>query len=911
MRDRHDRIVGGFVVLHDITDLRELGGDLRQTVRELQFRTHLTDTVFDAMSDGVIATDGHRNPLIYNRGMEALLGPPIPGLRIEELSEAYGLYREDGITLLPGEELPLVRALRGESSENVRIFVRNRHRPEGAYMSVSGRPLVDGTGTVTGSVITCRDVTDVERAEFRLRESNEALQRQSRLMDTIFNTISDGVIVADEEERYLMRNPSAERMTGAYVLGTTFEQVPETYGLFLPDGTTPFPPDDLPLTRAVRGGESTDDVEMLVRNRDRLADRYVSVSGRPLLDEEGASMGGAIVIRDVTEQKHLEFSLRETIDALEYQSGLMNIVFQNIDAGLVVADEAGKYLMHNLAMEQITHLSGSDWDPEEQARLHELYRSDGRTVIAPDDHPLARALRGEPTDDMEMVARTKGRPEGVVVSVTARPLRDENGAMRGGVAIYHDLTGIKEAEDRLKQVADEHRTQSQTLASVFDSIGDGVTVTNIEGRIVLFNPAAERILGAGMVKNNPRRWRGGYGMFFADGETRIPIDELPQIRALRGEQVNNMEVFVRNPKVPQGRYVNVTASPVRDATGAVEGSVIAFRDVTDRQRAEEALSEAFAEGRLEILDTLLHNVGNAINSVAIGVGTVQERLRTNRIEYRLSALAGALEAHRDDWTTYLTADPQGTKAIPFILALARDFREHDTQLRQTVDRVEERVGHIVDIVRTQRAAGPRSAVRKDVSLRSAIDDAVRDPAGIHRKAWDRGPDRLCAGARRHPDRGEQVSPDAGQPRQERGRGHRRPRENERIGWTRTEWTGCGSPHSHRVLRRGRLPRRGRERQRHRARSGPVQDHLRSRLYLQGERERVGAAFLGELRHRVRRQDPAAERRRREGDHDARPVAALLGPAGRRASGCAATGVRPAGARGRVGRRSAAGKVVTA
>ena len=703
----------------------EMGDSLRRTLEELRFQTNLMNTVFDAMSDGLIATDADRKPLIYNRSMEAVLGPYTPGLALEELSGAYGIHRPDQVTPFPSEELPLVGALRGESSEKVKLFVRNRRRPEGVYISVSARPLLDESGAVAGSVITSRDVTALEQAELKLRLSNEALRRQSRLMDLIFNTISDGVIVADEEGKYLMRNRSAERMIGPSAADMSFDQAPETYGLFLPDGVTLFPADDLPLTRAARHGETTDDVEMFVRNRDRPEGCYLSVSGRPLRDEAGTLIGGAVVIRDVTERKRVELSLRETIGELEYQSGLMKIVFDNVDAGLVVADEAGRYLMHNPALEHIGGTNGSDWDPERQAEVHALYRPDGTTLIPREAHPLVRAVRGESTDEEEIVLRTRTKPEGVRVRLTARPLKDENGAVRGGVAIYHDLTGIKEAQSRLKRVADDYRAQGQTLASVFDSIGEAVTVTDVEGAIIRFNPAAERIVGVGMVSNTPERWTSEYGIFFPDRETPVPYDELPQIRALRGEQVDDLELFVRNPKVPDGVWVNVNASPIRGSHGEVEGSVIAFRDVTERHHAEQALSDAFAEGRLEILDTLLHNVGNAINSVAIGVGTVQERLRTSRLERRLSALADALEARRDDLATYLETDPQGRRVIPFLLALAGDLREHDTHLRQIVDRVEERVRHIVDIVRTQRPSGVRPAERKDVSLRKAIDDAVK------------------------------------------------------------------------------------------------------------------------------------------------------------------------------------------
>ena len=51
-----------------------------------------------------------------------------------------------------------------------------------------------------------------------------------------------------------------------------------------------------------------------------------------------------------------------------------------------------------------------------------------------------------------------------------------------------------------------------------------------------------------------------------------------------------------------------------------------FRDVTHQVMAEEALTRAFTQGRLEIIDTVLHNIGNAINSVTTGIATVHRML---------------------------------------------------------------------------------------------------------------------------------------------------------------------------------------------------------------------------------------------------------------------------------------------
>ena len=147
--------------------------------------------------------------------------------------------------------------------------------------------------------------------------------------------------------------------------------------------------------------------------------------------------------------------------------------------------------------------------------------------------------------------------------------------------------------------------------------------------------------------------------------------------------------------------------------------------MTERVETQEALAQAFAQGRLEIVDTILHNIGNAINSVAVGIDTIDYQLTSDRLIPRLTALAKTIEEHQDDLSDYITNDPQGQKIAPFILTLATDFDTVRQELHQTVQRVKDRTRYIVDIIRTQNAYQGTSVTRKDINLADAISDAIK------------------------------------------------------------------------------------------------------------------------------------------------------------------------------------------
>ena len=544
-----------------------------------------------------------------------------------------------------------------------------------------------------------------------------------RLTETIFHSISDGIVVTDVNGKLLYANPSAVRIVGRNLDGP-FMDWRTHYEFFRVDKKTPFPFRELPATLAGRG-TATDDVEIFLRHRGESEGVFINVHGRPLRDEDGAVVGGITVIRDITGLKAAEAKLQAAVADSEAQNDLMTTIIESISDGLVVVDERGDYLIFNPSAKRIMGKHVEDVSLERRPEAYGMYLPDERTPYPFDQLPLTRALNNQSTDDVEVFVRNEEQPKGVTISVSGRPLRDRSGATTGGTILFKDITQAKEAHESLEEANRRLHRQTQTLEAVLDSIADAVLVFDTDCNLILNNPSAQRMVGDGMLaKTDSSRWREGHGIFHRDEKTRFPEEEYPQRLAVRGEPSYDVKQFIRNPKIPNGVHLSIDARPMYEASGELSGAVLIARDETTRHRSRQAVNDAFAHGRLEILDTIVHNIGNAINSVSTGVGTVRDRVAGNSLLRRLRAVADAMGAHGDDLPTYLTAHDQGKQVVPFLLALADDFERQNEQLVQTVERVAARVAHIVEIVRTQTSQYNGTVARTYVHLSTSINQAT-------------------------------------------------------------------------------------------------------------------------------------------------------------------------------------------
>lgn len=152
----------------------------------------------------------------------------------------------------------------------------------------------------------------------QLGEIEEQLKDQTAILESVLDNMSEGVLVSNVEGRLVDSNKAARQILGGGIVPKLSEW-PARYGLFLPDGITPFPANQLPLARALRGLAS-DNVHVLVSRpgaQDGQDSIWLSVSARPLRDDFGKTSGAVSVFRNITEIKRTQEALKARAEELE------------------------------------------------------------------------------------------------------------------------------------------------------------------------------------------------------------------------------------------------------------------------------------------------------------------------------------------------------------------------------------------------------------------------------------------------------------------------------------------------------------------------------------------------------------------------------------------------------------------
>ncbi|MET0404799.1 MAG: ATP-binding protein [Cystobacter sp.] len=289
------------------------------------------------------------------------------------------------------------------------------------------------------------------------------------------------------------------------------------------------------------------------------------------------------------------------------------------------------------------------------------------------------------------------------------------------------------AQAELTRTLQTLRESESKLGSLFENTDDAVVSLDARGLLVRANPVARALFaritgGVELVAGNPL-------IALCPPELREWVASRARM-ALEGERVR-AEVDV--PVEGRMRTVDILFNPVVEG-GRVVGLTLFGRDLTERRRAELELGEMHRglvnasrqAGMAEIATGVLHNVGNALNSVNVSASVVAERLRDSRV-VGLGRAATLLRENEARLEAFFTGDPRGRQLPSYLEALALQLTQERDLMLEEMRRLGQSVDHIKSVVNLQQRHARFSGGLEQVAIPSLLDDALR----LHAVAFER------------------------------------------------------------------------------------------------------------------------------------------------------------------------------
>jgi len=294
-----------------------------------------------------------------------------------------------------------------------------------------------------------------------------------------------------------------------------------------------------------------------------------------------------------------------------------------------------------------------------------------------------QALMSAGTPSVDVVREYRGKSGTEWYSESKAPIRGPEGEIDGIVAISRNVTERLRTQEALRQSEERLRHQTRILNSILDGIGEGVIVVDSEGRTLLFNSEAQRVLGAQARDVPPAQWVSAYGVYLPDGRTLVPVAENPLLRAMHGSRKVEMEVIIKNAVVAEAR-VALVATPLRNDSGEVTGAIALLRDVTQKRSLEQLLVHS---QKMEAVGQLAGGVAHDFNNLlAVIEGSGEMALEE-------------LDGHtaREDVVDMVTAAKRAASLTRQLLAFSRReaVRPEPLQLASVVRGVEKMLRRLI------------------------------------------------------------------------------------------------------------------------------------------------------------------------------------------------------------------------
>ncbi len=302
-----------------------------------------------------------------------------------------------------------------------------------------------------------------------------------------------------------------------------------------------------------------------------------------------------------------------------------------------------------------------------------------------------------------------------------------HGKSIGMVINFRDVTEHKQTEAIL-------RDSKNFLNSALDALSAHIAIIDENGIIVKTNAAWNRFARENGYPDDHHGLGQCYLTVFSSANDDSPQEGSEVAAGIRAVMAGltsefQLEYPCHSPTEQRWFVVRATRFEGEGPTRVV----VAHENITARIRAEAELEKSLRAllessrlaGMSEVATSVLHNVGNVLNSVNISCSVVADLVRKSRID-SVAKTAALLQQHEADLTSFFGAEGTGRKLPSYLAQLAARLSTEQSMILTELGLLDRNIEHIKDIVSAQQNyAKNLGGIRETLPLESLVEDALR------------------------------------------------------------------------------------------------------------------------------------------------------------------------------------------